>query len=125
MAGGQFKAFASSITLDNFTAKKVQINIGDASVEDLETSYMGQASAARTYVPSDLYDPGTISGSAFFDPDTYPPVGDEDASISISWPDGSTWSFAGYMKSFSVTGERDSLLMMDFSIKVSGEIAVS
>lgn len=124
MAGSKYKAFATALSLSGFTAKKVSLTVNDQSVEDIETSHMGQSETGRTYKPTDLINNGKISGQAYFDPSETPPVGSVDASGVITWPDGATWTAEMYMQSASIGAERDGMLMLDFSITISGDITV-
>ena len=122
MAGAQYAAFSTSVVFGTtgFAPKKMSINIPGASREKLKTSYMGQAALSHTYIPVALSELGSMSGEVFVDPDALPPINSAAETITITWPDSSTWAFTGFMESFDVTGERDGLLTGNYSICISG-----
>jgi hypothetical protein len=98
----------------------------------VETTNMA-TTGAKTYRYEILYDGGTVSGTAEFDPQetTHQAwlallTGGTSGSFLVVFPDTTTYGFTGLLTKFSPGGmEEDENLSFDFEIKVSGEITVT
>ena len=109
--------------VSGFTAEKLDFDGPEISVEDIATSHQG-TTGMMTFDPADLADPGEISFSFHFEPGTNPPVGVQETAMVLTWPDSTTWTFAGYMKSYKGTGQLNQKMTGDATVKVSGNILI-
>ena len=93
---------------------------------DIRTT--NQASTEETFIPSKLAEKGgEFSGKLQFDPDLTPPISGAAEAFTITWPipegktAGATWAWSkAWLTKFKVTGALGSLLMADFTVKLSG-----
>lgn len=108
-----------------FLAEITDIGL-DLSVDDIDVSHFG-SSDYKEYIPAALQEPGELSVTIHFDPSTEPPIGNTPETVTITFPDsaGSSWSFSGYMKSFSFKGAIGDVMTADCVIKATGEITFS
>lgn len=88
--------------------------------ESLETTQLSSQNA-RSYIPSDLFDPGTISATYHFDPSVDPSPATGVQSHVITWPDGTTYTVDGFMTSFAPTANFD-IMTTTMEIKLTGDI---
>tara|TARA_Y100000593_G_C4124044_1_gene244115 strand:+ start:30 stop:446 length:417 start_codon:yes stop_codon:yes gene_type:complete len=104
----------------------------DASYEDIDTTTM-DTTGGKAFLPSALYDGGTISCTVLYDPDDSRHEALKtsfDARTTESWKiqlsdTTDTITFSGYVKSMSGTAEVDGALSMSFSIKVTGGVTIT
>jgi len=83
-------------------------------------------SAWMTQAAADLAKAKNLKMHIEFDPTTYPPITAAAETITITWSDGSTWVFTGFIVDYSptdgVSGER---MEGDVEVAVSGTITVN
>jgi len=94
----------------------------------IDTTYLG-TSTAKTFMPGDLYDPGEISGTISYDPDTQPPYSNAAETMTLTFPvpagsnNGATMNCSGFITNFDepelVT---DTEMIASITIKLSGSI---
>jgi len=98
-------AFTGSITFGTSTFTGIMYRSiatnGMHARGDIETSYMGLADGAKTYIPSDLQEPGTISVDLIFDPTKLPPAGNVVETITVNWKTGLEFRSPGICRSLS------------------------
>lgn len=94
----------------------------------IETTHLG-TSNAKTFMPGDLYDPGEITGTLSYNPNTQPPIAGAAETITLTFPiptgsnTGATMACTGFVTSFDEpTLENDTEMIANVSIKLSGEI---
>ena len=106
-----------------FTAEKLDFGGPNITVEDVDISHQG-STAAKEKMPTDLIDNGQLTFSFHFNPDTTPPVGTED-TLTMTWPSGATWVFAGYMQSYTPAAPHLGKMTGDAAITIDGEITIT
>lgn len=80
---------------------------------------------ARTFIPGDLYDPGEIEVELAFQPDTELPLDQAAETVTITWPDGSTWAGSAFMRAGSITAPLEEKMTATATLKFSGAITVT
>ncbi len=114
----------ATITFDSgFFARINSIDLSGVAREPIETTHLG-TSAARDFVPGDLYDPGELTVSLQHGLDTALPVmnGAEEA-IVINFPGTSTWTGAGFMTSYDFNIALEERIDATCTLKFSGTLA--
>lgn len=107
-----------------FSADITDITPPEASVESLETSHQG-TTTAKTFTPADLIDWGEMRIDFHFDEDTDPPVGSAAETVTLTWPDTSTWAFSGFMTNYSGSGPLNGLMSGSATVKVTGDVTIT
>ena len=124
-----------------FMAKMTDISV-DISVEDIDISTFASGTedssgspatgvsathGYKEFMASALKDAGELNCSIQFSPSEGIPVGGDNGTIVISFPDSesSVWTFPGDVKSYSMTGAIGDAMSADVSIKVGGKIVVT
>ena len=109
-------------------AQVVSISGPDSAVPEVETTHLG--STAKEYRPGEIPEAGTIDFSILFDPGNTghaelvtlaktPSV----VSWQVTFTDGSTMDWEGFLTSFSVSGmEDESNLAADCTVRITGQI---
>ncbi len=101
------------------------LSIGDIGSEGnaIDTTHLN-TSDARTYVASRLVENGTISMEVQHDPDAMPVVCAANETIIITFYDGATCSFDGFIQSHkigNINKDESGLMTATVSVKVSGD----
>lgn len=130
MAADQGTGSTITFATSAFSADLLSVNGSGASREAVETTHMG-TSTAHTFVPADIPDNGEISIEIAF-------VGNLDIAsdllaaaaetITIDWAGtgiGYKWAFTGFCTGFDVTGEINSRMTANVTLKISGDITVA
>ena len=112
-----------------FDAQIVDIS-QDIEVEDINVSHF-QSVDYHEFIASALMDAGEVSMTIHFNPaiDIAAHLR-ADGTCTIQWIDKDginrgTWSFSGYMRSYSMSGSIGEAMTADVSIKVNGEITIT
>jgi len=90
---------------------------------NIDTSHMG-TTGGKTFKPTDLYDLGEVTVDLAFIPGTTPPIDDAAETVTITWPDGSTWAFSGFMTGASPTAPLEDKMTLSATLKASGDITI-
>ncbi|WP_013627815.1 phage tail tube protein [Rubinisphaera brasiliensis] len=116
---------------DTLTAIANVINVSgpDSSVPEVENTTISANS--KQYRPGKIPEAGTIDCSIYFDPadsghQALLTLAKTPATVSwqVTWSDGSTLDWEGFLTSISFSGmEDESDLMADFSVRITGQIA--
>lgn len=122
----------ASITFgtSSFTANITAINGESIERASIETSHLG-TTTARTFIPGDLFDPGSISLDIQFDPDTEPPWNGATETVTITFPLSSAgttaadWEASGFMTSFDYGVPLEELMTGTMTVKLTGDITVT
>jgi hypothetical protein len=107
-----------------FLAKLLDVSPPNASRESINISHM-LTTNAHIFEPAKLVDWGELSGSLAFDPGTKPPMNSVAETITITFPDGETWAFEGFMTAFDPSTPLEDRMTADFTIKVTGDVTVT
>lgn len=72
-----------------------------------------------------VIDPGRITGTIHFNPDTVPPIDEVAETITVTFRAGATWVFSGQMVSYNPKNPLDGLMTADVTIEALGEISIT
>lgn len=110
----------------SFFAEILEVTGPSASRVSIQTSHMGTV-GNHTFTPGDLVDWGELSVSIAFNPVTDPPIGSAPETVTITWPNSgtATWAFTGFMIGFTPKGPLEDRCTADCTIKVSGDVTVT
>lgn len=76
----------------------------------------------KTFIPSDTYDPGSLSVEMQFDSDASPPIDQSPETITLTFDDLETWSAQGFLTDYSFTLEDEGVITATAVMKLSGSI---
>ncbi len=112
-----------------FSASIISMEWGGLTREDVDTTHLG-TTTAMTYIPGDLYDPGDLTITFQYDPDTQAPITAAAETITITYPipsglsSGATHAGTGYINSFTPGSLTvDELMEAEAVVKFSGAIS--
>ena len=106
-----------------FTAQFTSIGGGDVSRESIETTHIALNDAHKTFIPSDLIDPGEREFEFYYETDKQPSMTSGVETITITYPNGETEACSGFFTSFSrPTMVSEDLLTATASVKLTGPI---
>ena len=125
-------AFGTNTT---FTAELVDWSYSGATREAIETTHLGTTDANgttqignRTFMPNDLVDPGEITVTLHFNPDTYPIIHKAPETITVNFgptADAATWVFSGFLTSYNWEAPLDDKMSGQYVIKIRGPITIT
>lgn len=110
-----------------FSAHITNVDHSGISRAVVETSHLG-TTTARTFVPGDLYDGGTVALEMNFDSNDQPPITSTAETITITFPikpggsTGATAQFSGFVQDWSYTVPLEDKMTATATIKVTGAI---
>jgi len=108
-----------------FSAELTGIAGSDISREVVDTSHMG-TTVYRTFMPSDLADPGTTEMEIAFNPNSQPPITAAAETITITFPvpsgdsSGATFAGSGFVSNWSWGDPLEDKMTASISIKWTG-----
>lgn len=108
----------------NFSAELKSIAVDGLNRAAVESSHLG-TTVARTFLAGDLYDPGNIAASGHHKADEFPPVDADSGSVTITYPDFTTWLGTGFMTEASNVAPLEDVMTGDWTIKLSGAYTVT
>lgn len=111
-------AFASG-----FFAEILDVSPPGATRKSIETSHMGTTDD-HTFMPGDLVDRGEAKIEMAFDPATEPPIDQPAESCTITFPDGSTWTFTAFMTGYDPKVPLEDRMTASATLKVTGGVTV-
>lgn len=109
-------AFATS-----FLANLTNVNWSGISRPAVDTTHMG-TTPARTFMPGDLYDPGSLSVEMQFDTDASPPITGAAETVTVTFPDAETWSASGFLTEFAFTAATEEVMTATATVKFTGTV---
>lgn len=120
-------AFGTTITFgtSNFSADLLDVTPPGPSREVIDISHMGLASGFKEFMPSDLVDWGEAKLTVAFDPATVPPIAAAAETVTITFPDGTTWAFTGFLTKYESKAPMEDKMTADVTVKVSGKVTIS
>lgn len=110
-----------------FTADIRSIDGQDISREVIDTTHLGTTSY-KTFMPSDLADPGGLEFEIMYDPNAQPPVTSAAEVITVTFPvpaglsTGATMSATGFISSWNWKVPLEDLMTANITVKFSGTI---
>ena len=119
---------ATGITIvfgtSGFSAELTDITAPEAARDAVESSHQG-TTTARTFIPQDLVDWGSLEIDFNFDPSTDPPVDATAETVTITWPDATTWAFSGFMTNYSASAPLNDKMTGSATVKVTGDVTIT
>jgi len=112
----------TTLTFGGFTAALLSVNGWEFSREAVETTTMA-TTTWKTFIPSDLTDPGTITATVEHDPAISPPITGATGAVSIAWAGGASWSATGYLVSYTGNASgSEERMTADLTIKITSTV---
>ena len=107
-----------------FTAKITGVRRRNAGREKVETTHMESTDGWETSIPSDIKRAGEFEIDFQFNPQTHPapPIDEDPETITVTYPNGATAAFTGYMTDYEDEQPLDELMTGSATIVVSGSI---
>lgn len=106
----------------SWSAAITNIEWGGLEREAIETTHLG-TTTAKSFMPSDLYDPGDLTLTVNYDPNVPPPYTGAAETITVTYPNGATYAGSGFIVSFTPGGMAvDELMEAEVKIKFTGAI---
>ncbi len=93
----------------------------------VDTTHAGTTNGWMTFIPSDLIDPGEVSGTLIFDPQGAwkTAIGNAAETVTINYPNvgtsGATDATSGFLTEISRAVPYDDVMTAECTIKLSGE----
>lgn len=106
-----------------FLAEIIDATPPEATRESVDTTHMG-TTTARTFTPVDLIDWGEASFDIAFDPGTRPPIDQAAEAVTLTFRNGDTWAFTGFMTGYAPANPLEERSTATCRIKVSGDVTV-
>ena len=107
-----------------FSAEIVDIGGPSLSRESIDKTHQGTLKA-RTFMPSDLYDPGELTFDIHFNPDTDPEIDEPEEVVTVTWPSGATWAADGFITGYEPATPLEDKMTGSITVKFSGEITIT
>ena len=114
-------AFATSGFTAQLTSLSLSMERGSLDTTTTTTT------VARTFIPTDLIDPGEITLDLYFDTDIEPPIKAAAETVTITWPDpvsggaAGTFACSGFMTAFEATAPEGELMTGSATVKLTGD----
>jgi hypothetical protein len=107
-----------------FFAEVLDISPPSGSREAIDTSHMLSV-GAREFCPGTLIDWGEMSVDMILDPGVRPPIDDAEETVTITFPDGETWEFTGFMTGYDPSVPLEDRMTATATVKVSGDVTIT
>ena len=120
----------TTLIMDNVTIHLTSIGLSGVSRESIETTHLASGTV-RSFIPSDLYDPGTIECEFITDsstPITTHRIEDIMADVVTVWTIDTqigTWTGSGFVTDISFDFPTEELMTGSFTLKVSTAITTA
>lgn len=115
---------AFSFPTSGFTANFMNVTPPQLAREALETSHM-LTTGYKTYIPAKLIEGGELSAVIQFDPGQTPPIDADPEAIVITFADGETWTFSGFMTGYQAGADLETVMQATVVFKVADDIAIA
>ena len=123
-----FIGTGTTIAFDSgFLAEILDVTPPGFSRESIPTSHMGTADNAHTFKPAKLTDYGEMTVDIGFDPDADPPINSDAETITITFPDSgsTTWAFSGFMTGYEAADPLEGRMTASVTIKATGKVTIT
>jgi hypothetical protein len=105
----------------SFSAPVLSARHTGMSRKAIQTSHMG-TTTAHTFMPGDLYDPGSLELSVQLDTDAVPPITATAETVTLTFPDAETRSYSGFITDVSEVYPLEEIMTADITVKLTGAI---
>lgn len=122
----------AAITWASYTANILSISWSGISSPAIETTYMatagGNTFGDATFMQPDHADPGEITVEYQFNPDTTPPIGEDAASFTLTFPTvgtdvtPATFQVSAFCKSFELGAPLEGLMTATAVLRATGPV---
>jgi hypothetical protein len=106
-----------------FLAEVLDVRPPAGSRGKVDTTHM-LTENARTNMPTKLVEWGECEMDIHFQPGVDPPLKDEEETITITFPDGETWEFTGWMSRFEPSVPLEDKMTATVAIQVNGDVTI-
>ena len=106
-----------------YFARITEIGGIEIEADDIETSHMESANQFKMFTAG-WADAGEVDFTIQFQKENAEDVWAlfrQDKSFEVKFKDGSAWTFNGYLKKFGTEADREGLVTVPVTIKISGE----
>ena len=86
----------------------------------LDDTHQGSPAGWLEFCPSGNIDPGEMTVTGVFAPGEFPPIDQPVEYVTITFPDGDTFRFQGFMTDYTPSASLGEKLTFDATIKISG-----
>ena len=104
-----------------FTMELLSVNHSGISRQSIDTTHMG-TTVARTFMPSDLYDPGEIVAEVHFKTNEAPPITTATSTLTVTFPDSETWLCLAFLQDFDYTDPLEDKMTATATFKAADAI---
>ena len=105
-----------------FTFELLDINPATMHRDSLEDTHQGSPGGWKEFCPSDMIDGGEMTVTGNFDPGEWPPIDQPKEYITITFPNGDTYRFEGFMTDYAPKASLGEKMTFDATVKISGEV---
>lgn len=117
-----------TITFDSsYFASILSMNGPNIERDSIEVTTFA-TTGGREFVPSDVYDPGSVEAEILLAPGTSPNVvggAAETCTVTFSNADASTWAATGFMTAINPTAVLNDRVKANCTIKLSGDVTIT
>lgn len=107
-----------------FCAEITAVNFGGMSRPVIDLAHMGSTDV-RAQAIGKLYMPGALTVELLFDPDTAPPIAEDAESVTVTFPDSTTWVGTGALTDFSWGAPLEDKMTASATLSFTGAITVT
>ena len=108
-----------------YTALIKDISWDGIQRKSVETSYLG-TTTAHTFMPGDLYDPGSLKLEVLYDPGTIkPPLNGAVETVTVTFPDANTAAASGFITAWSIKVPLEDVMTATVEVKFTGAITIT
>jgi hypothetical protein len=120
-----------------FTANIMSVRWSGIQRTAVETSHMATTAPGanqfgnKTFIPSDLSDPGELTLELHFNPQTNPPIDAVAETMTVTWPlvagdsTPASWACSGFVTGFDLTDPLEDKMTSTCTIKLSGKVSMT
>lgn len=109
---------------DGFLAEILEVTPPGAKRESIDVSHMLTVGARRK-IPGTLFDNGQLKCKIGFDPGATPPIDQPASEVVVTFPDGETWTFQGFMVEYTPTDPMEDKMTAEVAIECDGDITIA
>lgn len=107
-----------------FLAEILDVRPPAASRGKVDTTHM-LSTPTREFLPTVLHEWGEAEIDMGFDPGAEPPLTGNAQAVTITYPDGETWSFNGWLSRYESTVPLEDKMTATCAIQVSGSVTIN
>lgn len=120
------EGFGTTISFSSsFLAEVQSVSLSGYERNSIETTHMTSTNGWRTFIPSDLKDPGTLSLDISFRPNDNIPITGAAETVTVTFPvpsggsTGATLACSGFLTKFDFTDPMDERMTATCELKLT------